>query len=241
MSPFVDTERQLAAFRARVLVAGLLVLLAFCVLAARMAYLQIGKHQELQVQAESNRTAVLPVVPDRGLIVDRQGVVLASNYSAYTLEITPSAVQDLDATLAGLADIVEITERDIRRFRRLMEESKRFESLPLRIRLTDEEVARFAVQRFRFPGVDIRARLLRHYPLGDTASHVIGYIGRINQREKEMISDWPEDQQANYRGTEYIGKLGIEQTYEDALHGRTGFERVETTAGGRAIRPVQRR
>lgn len=238
MSPFVDSERQLAAFRARVLVAGLLVLLAFCVLAARMAYLQIGKHQELQVQAESNRTAVLPVVPDRGLIVDRHGVVLASNYSAYTLEITPSAVEDLDATLAGLADIVEITERDIRRFRRLMEESKRFESLPLRIRLSDEEVARFAVQRFRFPGVDIRARLLRHYPLGDTASHVVGYIGRINQREKELISDWPEDQQANYRGTEYIGKLGIEQTYEDALHGRTGFERVETTAGGRAIRTL---
>jgi penicillin-binding protein 2 len=238
MSPFVDSESQLASFRTRVLVAGVLVLLAFGVLAARMAYLQIGKYEELQVQAESNRTAVVPVVPDRGLIVDRHGVVLASNYSAYTLEITPALVQDMNSTLAALSEIVQITERDIRRFQRLLEEGRRFESLPLRIRLTEEEVARFAVQRYRFEGVDIRARLLRHYPLGDTASHVVGYIGRINQREKEQISDWPEDQQANYRGTEYIGKLGIEQTYEDALHGRTGFERVETTAGGRAMRTL---
>jgi len=233
-----NVEADLAQFRTRVLVAGLGVFLAFGLIAARMVYLQVMRHDDLLAQAESNRTAVLPVVPNRGQILDRFGRVLATNFSAYTLEITPSKVPDLDATIEALGELVEVQARDKRRFRKLLEESHRFDSLPLRTRLTDDEVARFTAQRYRFPGVDVRARLIRQYPHGEVASHVIGYIGRINQREKESIEEWPEEEQANYRGTEYIGKLGAEQSYERELHGITGFERVETSAGGRAVRSL---
>jgi penicillin-binding protein 2 len=214
------------------------VVLAFFLLAARLVYLQVYRHEDLNEQAESNRTAVVPVVPNRGLILDRNGIVLASNYSAYTLEITPSKVSNLEETIDQLAGVIEIQTRDRRRFKKLLEESKSFESLPIRTRLTDEEVARFAAQRFRFPGVDIKARLFRSYPFGELASHVIGYIGRINPSEKKGMEDWADEDQANYRGTEYIGKLGIEQSYEKQLHGITGVEEVETSAGGRAVRKL---
>lgn len=238
MTEIRNVEADLAQFRTRALLIGLTVVFAFGLIAARMVYLQVVRHEDLAAQAESNRTAVLPVVPNRGQILDRKGRILATNYSAYTLEITPSRVEDMDATIAGLSELVEVTPRDQRRFRKLLEESHRFDSLPLRTRLTDVEVARFTAQRYRFPGVDVRARLLRQYPNGEVASHVIGYIGRINQRETELIADWPEEDQANYRGTEYIGKLGAEQSYERELHGITGFQRVETSAGGRAVRSL---
>jgi len=203
-------------------------------LVARLIYLQVVRHEDLAEQAENNRTAVVPIVPNRGLIVDRNGVVLATNYSAYTLEITPSKAGPLDEVIDGLATVVDIQARDRRRFKKLVEESKSFESLPIRTRLSDEEVARFAAQRFRFPGVEIKARLFRNYPYGPLASHVIGYIGRVNQKEKEDIQD--SDDEANYRGTEYIGKLGVEQSFERQLHGITGVEQMETSAGGRAVR-----
>ncbi len=238
MTELRNVEADLAQFRTRVVVAGLAVLFAFGLLAARMVYLQVLRHDEFDAQAESNRTAVLPVVPNRGQILDRHGRVLATNFSAYTLEITPSKVEDLDGTIEALGELVDIQPRDKRRFRKLLEESRRFDSLPIRTRLTDDEVARFTAQRYRFPGVDVRARLIRHYPHGEVASHVIGYIGRINQREKENIEEWPEEDQANYRGTDYIGKLGTEQHYERELHGITGFDRVETSAGGRAVRSL---
>jgi penicillin-binding protein 2 len=166
--------------------------------------------------------------------LDRNGVVLATNYAAYTLEITPSKVGNVAETIDALAEVVDIHLRDRRRFKRLQDESRNFDSLPIRTRLTDEEVARFSAQRYRFPGVDVKARLFRSYPLGEVASHAIGYIGRINQIEKTQIQD--ADDEANYRGTEYIGKLGIEQSYEAQLHGMTGVEQLETSAGGRAIR-----
>jgi penicillin-binding protein 2 len=238
MTELRNVEADLAQFRTRVVVAGLAVLFAFSLLVARMVYLQVLRHEELDAQAESNRTAVLPVVPNRGQILDRHGRVLATNFSAYTLEITPSKVEDLDGTIEALGELVNIEPRDKRRFRKLLEESRRFDSLPIRTRLTDDEVARFTAQRYRFPGVDVRARLIRHYPHGEVASHVVGYIGRINQREKESIEEWPEEDQANYRGTDYIGKLGTEQHYERELHGLTGFDRVETSAGGRAVRSL---
>src|SRR5213075_1088247 len=200
-------------------------------------YLQVYRHTELMTQAENNRITVVPIVPNRGLIVDRNGIVLANNYSAYTLEITPSKVADLEKTIDQIAEVVDVQPRDRKRFKRLMEESKSFESLPIRTKLTDEEVARFTAQRFRFTGVDIKARLFRNYPLGEVGSHLIGYIGRINQAEKEKIDD--SEVEANYRGTEYIGKLGVEQSYEAELHGQTGFEEVETSAGGRAVRRLK--
>jgi len=229
-----NVEADLSRFRTRIFVFTVLVLVCFFLLLCRLVYLQVWRHDDLRAQAESNRTAIVPIVPNRGLIEDRNGIVLASNYSAYTLEITPSKSGPLEPTIDALAELVDISARDRRRFKKLMDESKSFDSLPIRNRLTDAEVARFSAQRFRFPGVEIKARLFRNYPYGEVASHVIGYIGRINTSEKETIES--DDDQANYRGTEYIGKLGVEQSFERKLHGITGVEHIETSAGGRAMR-----
>jgi penicillin-binding protein 2 len=238
MTELRNVEAELQRFRHRVVVASAFVLICFGILLSRFIWLQVVRHEDFEAQAESNRTAVVPIVPNRGLILDRNGIILATNYSAYTLEITPSKVHNMDEMIEALSTIVEIHARDKRRFKKLMEESKSFESLPIRTRLSDEEVAKFAAQRFRFPGVDIKARLFRNYPHGELASHVIGYIGRINQREKELMDDWPDEQQTNYKGTEYIGKLGVEQSFEQQLHGTTGVDEVETSAGGRAVRKL---
>jgi len=234
-----DTRAEIDRFQSRVVIVQWLILVCFVLLASRLIYLQVVRHDDLLTQAESNRTAILPTVPPRGNILDRNGVVLAQNYSAYTLEITPSRVKDLEATIDALAELVDIQPKDRRRFKRLREESKSFDSLPIRNRLSDEEVARFSAQSYRFPGVEIKARLFRQYPYGELASHVIGYIGRINQRDKELLEE--NDDIANYRGTEYMGKLGVEQRYERELHGITGVNQVETSAGGRAIRSLSSR
>ncbi len=231
-----NREAELNLFRSRALVAGLAILLAFAILAGRMVYLQVMKHSYYHTLAEANRISVLPVVPNRGLILDRNNDVLAANYSAYTLEVTPSRVGNLDKTLDELAPIVDIQPRDRRRFKRLLEESKNFESLPIRNRLTEEEVARFAVNRYRFPGFEIRARLFRSYPYGDVASHALGYISRINDADVKRIE--AADLTTNYKGTDHIGKLGIEGSYENELHGTTGSEQVEIDAAGRAIRSL---
>ncbi len=239
MTELRNVEADLSRFRVRILVASIVVVLAFLLLASRLVYLQVVRHADLDEQAEANRTAIVPIVPNRGLILDRNGVILATNYSAYTLEITPSRLAaPLEKTIDDLAQVIDIQLRDRRRFRRLLDESRSFESLPIRTRLTDEEVARFAAQRFRFPGVEIKARLFRSYPWGELASHVVGYIGRINQSEKKSMEDWSDEDQGNYRGTEYIGKLGVEQSFEKQLHGITGVEQVETSAGGRAVRKL---
>ena len=227
MTELRNVEADLARFRVRIFVATLAVVICFGVLAARLVYLQIVRHEDLKEQAENNRTAIVPIVPNRGLIVDRSGILLATNYSAYTLEITPAKVSNTEQTIEALAKVVDISARDRKRFKKLLEESRNFESLPIRTRLTDEEVAKFAVQRYRFPGVDIKARLFRSYPFGETASHVIGYIGRVNQAEKKSMDDWSDEDQTNYRGTEYIGKLGIEQSFESTLHGITGVDSMD--------------
>ena len=210
----------------------------FGLLLTRFAYLQVVQHAHYHTLAEANRIAVLPATPGRGVITDRNGVELAYNYAGHTLEITPGKVGDLDAAIDKLAEIVEITPRDRRRFRQLLEESKSFESLPLRSRLSDEEIARFAARRYRFPGVEIKARLFRHYPHGELFSHVIGYIGRINQKDLERLEE--NDEIANYRGTDYIGKMGLEQSYERILHGTTGVDQVEIDSAGRAVRVLSR-
>ena len=233
-----NPEREVHYFRLRALVAMAFVIACFVLLGARFAWLQVVKHDDYLAQAELNRIAVLPVTPNRGLIKDRHGRIIARNYSAYTLEITPAKVADLDQTIDKLAQVVDIQPRDRRRFRKLLEDTKRFDTVPIRTRLSDEEVARFTAQRFRFPGVDLRARLFRDYPLGQTGSHMLGYIGRISQRDLERIEKMSDP--AAYHGTEHIGKLGIEQSYEPELHGVTGVEEVEITAGGRAVRTLKR-
>ena len=247
MTVLRDVEREVSRFRGRVLAAAVFVLVAFSLLAARLVHLQVWRHEELATQAEANRIAVVPIVPNRGIIVDRNAVVLATNDSAYTLEISSRRARqggkdggaDLDALVEELSTLVEIGPRDRRRFKRLQEEMKGADSLPIRTKLSDEEVARFTAQRFRFPGVDVKARLFRSYPLGETGSHLLGYIGRINPAEKKAREDWEDEDQGNYKGTEYIGKLGLEQSYEKQLHGKAGFEEVETSAGGRAVRRLR--
>jgi penicillin-binding protein 2 len=235
MNVIRNIEGDLRRFRARMVVVTAAILLAFLVLTLRLFYLQVIRYDDLNAQAENNRTAIVPILPNRGVIMDRHGVVLATNYSAYTLEIAPSkVVVPLDELIEQLSGVIDIQSRDRRRFKKQMDESKSFESIPIRNRLTDEEVARFAAQRYRFPGVEIKARLFRNYPYNELASHVIGYIGRINQAEKAKIEE--SEDAGNYRGTDYIGKLGVEQSYEEQLHGTTGVQQMETSAGGRAVR-----
>jgi penicillin-binding protein 2 len=240
MTEIKDSDREIHHFRLRLTVLLGLVFVCFGILVARFVWLQVIQHDKYHAQAEDNRIALVPIVPNRGLIVDRNGVVLARNYSAYTLEITPSKLQaSMDSVIDELAKLVTIEPKDRKRFKRLMEESRTFASVPLRTRLTDDEVARFTAQRFRFPGVEVQARLFRQYPLGEVASHVVGYIGRINQRESDLLAE--SDDAANYNGTDHIGKEGLEKKYERHLHGITGYEQVERSAGGRAIRTLARR
>ncbi|MEQ1517291.1 MAG: penicillin-binding protein 2, partial [Usitatibacteraceae bacterium] len=233
-----NREAELDTFRSRALVAGFVILVAFGVLAGRMFYLQVFKRDYFHSLAEANRISVVPVVPNRGIITDRNGVVLAANYSAYTLRVTPSKVANLDAAFDSLAGIVDIQPRDRRRFKRLLEDSKSFASLPVRNRLSDEEIARFAVNRFRFPGFEISAGLFRNYPFGEVASHAIGHIGRINDADLKRIEN--NNLMVNYKGTDHIGKLGIEGSYEAELHGTTGSEQVEIDSGGRAMRSLSK-
>jgi penicillin-binding protein 2 len=253
MTEFKNAEQQLSKFRLRIAAAGLFVFVCFGLIGLRFLYLQVWHFSKYSLQANENRISVAPIVPNRGIITDRNGVVLAKNYSAYTLEITPSKIDGtLDEVIDRIGTVITIDQRDRRRFKKLLEDSKNFESLPIRTRLTDEEVARFTAQRYRFPGVEVRARLFRQYPLGPTAAHVIGYIGRISQRDQERIDEASDQNDAdtdhydprldanNYKGTDYIGKIGVEQSYETELHGLTGFEEVEVTAGGRPVRTMSR-
>ena len=238
MSEFRTPEQETYQFRARLLVAGMFILVCFGLLVARFVYLQVMRYDYYHTRAEENRIALAPVVPNRGTVIDRNGVVLARNYAAYTLEITPSKVADLEATITALGEIIDIQPKDRRRMKKLLDESKNFESVPIRNRLTDEEVARFVAQRYRFPGVEVQARLFRDYPLGSTGSHILGYLGRINERDQQKIEERGDE--ANYRGSNFIGKSGVEQSYENELHGITGFEQVEVDAGGRAVRLLNR-
>jgi len=208
-------------------------------LIARLAYLQVVRHADFQAQAEDNRIALVPVPPTRGLILDRNGLLMAENVAYYTLELAPSRFSRIEQTVADLAGLVEITSRDVRRFRRLLEDSRRLEPLPIKSRLTDEEVAKIAANRYRLPGVEIRARLFRSYPHGELAGHLIGHIGRISQADRKRLDDAGE--LSRYLGATHIGKAGIEHAYERLLHGRPGYDEVEVSAAGRVMRTLSRR
>ena len=233
-----NTQLELHHFRLRLAVIAGFVLVMFALLFARFFYLQVVMQEHYQALAEANRISIVPIAPNRGVIVDRNGVVLAHNYSAYTLEITPSKVENLDTLIDELATVVEIAPKDRRRFKKLLDESRNFESLPIRTRLSDDEIARFAANRFRFPGMDMNARLFRQYPQSELFSHVVGHIGRINQHDLDKLE--ADGQLGNYRGTDYIGKTGLEQSYERFLHGTTGVEQVEIDSGGRVVRFLSR-
>ena len=229
---------ELSKFRFRLLISIGFVLILFAILYARFYYLQIVQQEHYHTLAEANRISILPLVPNRGLILDRNGKPLAQNYSAYTLEIIPKKIKDLDATLDELATVIDITPTDRQRFKKLLKESKRFKSLPIRGRLTDAEIAAFATNRYRFPGIEIKARVFRQYPEKEIVSHVVGYISRINDQDLEQLE--LNRELPNYRGSQHIGKIGLEQSYERQLHGTIGFEEVETDAAGRSIRVLSR-
>jgi penicillin-binding protein 2 len=233
-----NPEQEIKRLRWRLAFAGIGVALLFGVLVARLIWLQVYQHDQFQAQAEDNRIAVVPVPPARGMIYDRNGVLLAENVSAYTLELSPRQIDNLERTIDELAKLIEIAPRDRRRFKRLQDDARNAEWLPLKTRLTDEEVARIAAQRFRLPGVEVRARLFRNYPLGETASHVIGYIGRISPEDKKKFED--SGIASQYAGSTHMGKVGVELSYENTLRGQTGFDEVEVSAGGRAVRSLSR-
>ncbi|OGT00729.1 MAG: penicillin-binding protein 2 [Gallionellales bacterium RIFCSPLOWO2_02_FULL_59_110] len=231
-------QREIFYFRLRLFISIGFVLALLAILLSRFIYLQVVRHDYYQTLSDGNRISVVPIVPNRGLMLDRNGVVLAHNYSGYTLEITPSKTANLEATINELSTLVEITPKDRKRFNKLLAERRNFETLMIRNRLTDEEVARFAAQQYRFPGVEIKARLFRDYPYGEKTAHLIGYVGRINQTDVALLEE--NDLAANYRGSDYIGKTGLEQSYESELHGTTGVEQVEVDSGGRAVRMLSR-
>ena len=228
-----DNIRESQAFLTRTIVAGMLVLATILLLVSRMVQLQVVDHEHFTTLSRENRVKLVPLPPTRGLIYDRNGVLLAQNRPAYSLEITPEQVKDLQGTLSELAKVIEIGQEDLERFWQLKKRKRRFDSVPIRIDLSQDETAQFAVHRHRFPGVDIKAQLLRHYPHDVKTNHVLGYVGRVSQADLKQIDA------SNYAGTSHIGKNGVEKTYESALHGVVGLEQVEVNAAGRRVRTLE--
>ena len=229
-----DSSRESLLLSMRAVGAAIIVGVLALVLVGRLVHLQILEHRHFTTLSENNRVKIVPIAPTRGLIFDRQGEVLAQNLPAYSLEVVPELIEDIHALITELREIIEITDADEEAFLSALARKRRFERVPLRLRLDDHEVARFAVNRHRFLGVDIGARLTRNYPLGELGVHFIGYVGRINKRELDRVD------QADYRGTSHIGKTGVEASHEDWLHGTVGYQRVETNAQGRILRVLER-
>ncbi|RDH91875.1 MAG: penicillin-binding protein 2 [endosymbiont of Seepiophila jonesi] len=217
----------------RIIVAAIIVTLTLLLLLTRMLYLQVLNHEHFTTLSLDNRVKLEPRPPTRGLIYDSHGTILAQNLPAYSLDITPEKTPDIAATIQALSEIIPINEDDRKRFKRLRQQRRRFDSIPIRVRLSDEEVARFAVNQHRFPGVDVQAKLLRDYPLQEQTAHVLGYVGRINKQELQQIDA------SNYSGTTHIGKNGVEKTYENQLHGSVGLQQVEVNAKGRVLRVLE--
>jgi len=230
---FKDHSGESRLFTERALAAGVLVLASMLLVAARLVQLQIENHDHFSTLSQDNRVRLEPLPPTRGLIYDAAGVLLADNFPSFSLEITLEKVDDLDATLAELRSLVDIGEKDLKRFARMRTQRRRFEGVPIRINLSQAEVARLSVNGHRFPGVDIHAELLRSYPLGEDTAHVLSYVGRINEEELERIDA------SDYAGTNYIGKGGVEKAYEDILHGSVGYQQVEVNARGQVLRVLE--
>lgn len=223
-------EKQLFTRRVVTLVFGIILLASLLV--TRLIYLQLSQHQVYTTMARQNQMSLMPVEPKRGLIYDRNGVLLAENLPVYNLVITPTRVPNLKKTIEELQKIIDIDDDDISQFYRQRKLHRRFEAVPLRIRLTEEEVARFSVDQYRFPGVSIQTELIRHYPYGAVFAPVLGYVGRINQDELDEVDA------SNYSATNFIGKNGIEKFYENKLHGVVGDQQAETDARGQVIRII---
>ncbi|MEJ2528914.1 MAG: penicillin-binding protein 2 [Gammaproteobacteria bacterium] len=232
-STFKDHIIEARLFTGRAVISTICVLILLLILFLRLADLQLLKHERFTTMSMDNRVRVEPIPPTRGLIYDRNGVLLAQNLPTYSLEITPEKVDDLEQTLSRLGKILPISAADIKRFNSLRKQRRRFDRIPIRVRLSEEEIARFSVNRHRFPGVEIQAKLLRTYPLGEETAHVLGYVGRISEKDLKDLDA------SNYSGTSHVGKNGVEKFYEEQLHGKVGTRRVEVNALGRVIRVLE--
>jgi len=229
-----DHFQETQIFNHRVLVAGLIMFFLLIILLSRMVYLQITNQQHYSTLSEKNRVSIRPIAPTRGLIFDRNGILLAQNLPSFTLVIIPEHVDDLNKTLDDLSQLITISKEDLRRFHKSRRKKRRFEGVPLRFRLNEEEVAKVSVHQYKLPGVIIKAQLSRHYPQGKLAAHAVGYVSRINEAELRKLNA------SNYSATTHIGKVGIERAYENILHGKVGFQHVETNAQGRVLRVLDR-
>ncbi|EID0059978.1 penicillin-binding protein 2 [Vibrio vulnificus] len=230
-----QAEARLFANRALVAFFGIVALMG--VLVTNLYNIQVNQYQDYKTRSNDNRIKVVPIAPNRGLIYERNGVLLAENRPVFDLEITPEKVKNMDATIAQLQTLFEITPEQIERFHRERKRTRRFKSVPILNQLTEKQVAVFSVNQYRFPGVEVSGTLKRYYPYGEILTHVIGYVSRINDRDMQRLSD--EGKEANYQATRDIGKLGIEKFYEDMLHGTAGYQEVEVNSRGRVIRTLK--
>lgn len=229
-----DHLHETQIFNRRVLIAGVIMFFLLILLLSRLVFLQISNQEYYSTLSDNNRVNIQPIAPTRGLIFDRNGILLAQNLPSFTLEITPEHVDDLNKTLETLGQLITISKEDLKRFHKKRRKKRRFEGIPLRTRLNEEEVAKISVQQNKLKGVSIHAQLSRHYPQGKLAAHAIGYVSRINEKELRKLNA------SNYSATTHIGKVGIEHTYESTLHGKVGFQRIETNARGRILRVLDR-
>ncbi|HET6592930.1 MAG TPA: penicillin-binding protein 2, partial [Xanthomonadales bacterium] len=232
--PIKDHAAETRQFRARARVAFLIVLLALLLLGLRYVFLQIVSHEEFATRSANNQVRLAPVPPNRGLIYDRRGRPVAENQPAYRLELVPEKVSGLPETIAALSRIIELPEDAYEGFQEERKRYREFDSVPLKFNLSDEEVARFAVDRHRYEGVEVVPYLARRYPYGELLTHVLGYVGRLDAEDLARVDA------GNYRGTSHIGKTGIERYYETRLHGSSGLERLETNVQGRTLRVLGR-
>ncbi|MBL4607743.1 MAG: penicillin-binding protein 2, partial [Pseudomonadales bacterium] len=232
---FKNPQRELSIHRQRIYVAFFLTILMALVLIGRLAYLQIIQHELYTTQSEKNRVQLEAVAPTRGLIYDRNGVLLADNQPSFSVRLVPERIKNLDETLALIGTYIVISEDHLKRFHKRRKQRRRpFEAVPLKFNLNETEISSIAVNQHELPGVEISADLIRHYPHDDLLAHALGYVGRINERETEKLD--PE----NYSATHYIGKVGIENYYEEMLHGKVGYQKVEKNAHGRIINLLER-
>lgn len=230
-----DPVRETRLLRHRMIAALAFTVLLVLIVVGRLVYLQIINHAHYSTLSQNNQISIVALPPARGLIYDRNGVLLAQNTPSFGLEVIPEQIQNLNATLSALKEVIAISDADIKRFQRLRGQKRYSKGIPLRLRLSEEEAARFAVNRPRFPGVDITAGAVRYYPLGALAAHAVGYVARISEEELAELDP------VSYGGINHMGKTGVEKAYEDALHGTVGFEQVETNAQGRPLRVLERK
>jgi len=231
---FRDRMAEQRLFRSRAIFMTIFIFILLCVLGSRIAFLQIVEHEKYQDLSENNRIQLRPIAPTRGLIFDRNGILLAENIPSYSLTLVKERVKDLDETLTYLRTLLDISERDEEQFRKRLKYSRRpYEPIIVKYKLDEEEIAQVMVNRFYLPGIDVEARLVRHYPEAETSVHALGYVGRINEKEAQRLD------KKQYRATKHVGKLGIERRYENELHGQVGYQKVETNARGRILQVIE--